>query len=140
MPKVSKVQREAKEEKKKIKRRQLALAMDDAKVASASSCINLVKGGKVQVNGEVVKDPEFLIQKDSDVISVMGRSFKLGAGEIEVIPDAGAADEEQSWARGRSDFGGGRMDEIREEQGRTFSSRIDGGFLKKKMAFKNMKG
>jgi len=133
MPKVSKVQREAKEEKKKIKRRQLALAMDDAKVASASSCINLVKGGKVQVNGtalffllghcfrahayfrlrcrvlgEVVKDPEFLIQKDSDVISVMGRSFKLGAGEIEVIPDAGAADEEQSWARGRSDFGGGR--------------------------------
>mmetsp|Transcript_17206 Transcript_17206/g.35756 ORF Transcript_17206/g.35756 Transcript_17206/m.35756 type:complete len:210 (-) Transcript_17206:4286-4915(-) len=101
------------------------------KVAAAETCAFLVATGKVEVNGNVERDPNFSVDVSVDDVMTGRLVVNKGAEPKHTFEE----DDEKWWqehgSRGRRDFPQSRAIQLAEKIGRKFSSKVDEGFLAK---------
>jgi len=100
----------------------LLKALVREKVASSETCVTLIKGGLVKVNGVAQQDPYLNVRLSADEIIVAGTPLKFSSEDN--------ADAQEP--KGVRDFGGGRMQELKEKVGDSYNWRVDGGFYASK--------
>src|SRR5690242_8111114 len=62
--------------------KRIGKALAEAGVASRRSCEEFVFAGKVAINGEIIKEPQTLIETDSDQVTVEGKAVKFNPDRV----------------------------------------------------------
>mmetsp|Transcript_12310 Transcript_12310/g.26928 ORF Transcript_12310/g.26928 Transcript_12310/m.26928 type:complete len:207 (+) Transcript_12310:25-645(+) len=104
----------------------LLKALTRAKVASGDTCEAIIKSGMVKVNGSVQREPFLNVNLQEDKILV---------GDVTLNRE----ETHTSDSKGARDFGGGRMQELKEKTGDRYNWRVDGGFFASKRGMRGTK-
>eukprot|EP00186_Timspurckia_oligopyrenoides_P000105 CAMPEP_0182445124 /NCGR_PEP_ID=MMETSP1172-20130603/3361_1 /TAXON_ID=708627 /ORGANISM="Timspurckia oligopyrenoides, Strain CCMP3278" /LENGTH=262 /DNA_ID=CAMNT_0024640835 /DNA_START=43 /DNA_END=831 /DNA_ORIENTATION=+ len=115
------------EKKNSKKHTTLLKALCVANVASSDTCERLIRHGMVEVNGKKELDAFKNIVLPHDVVKVSGE---------EVMMKEEIGEEDEDLPAGMRDFGGGRMEEIKEKSGKKYNWRVDRGFFAMKRGYK----
>lgn len=120
----------------------LLKAMCKANVASSETCSLLIRNGKVDLNGNISKDKDRMVNTKTDVLHVNGREMDIRFFEKDDDDDEdddanGNGPEEQdqvedegSLTRVQRDFRTGKYGQkSRQPREKKYSRHVDGGFL-----------